>query len=445
MQADYDVIVVGAGFAGVTAARECAARGLRTLVLEGRDRIGGRTYTDYFADGTPVDLGGTYVHWTQPHVWAEIVRYGLTDQVKPGGAKSDWWVTYRDGAPHWDNDFSTFAAGATASDKVLAHSSTVFPVPPLPLTERAAVEAVDGISMADRIAQVDLTPDERAYAEGFLSGMTGQPPETASYSGLLRWFAMGGDNFTDFHDMIFGWKLRCGTAGLLRAMLADGGAELRLRSRVSAIDSSDDGVTVTVDGQQLTARSVVVATSPQGWRYLDFTPPLPTEQAALVNEGMQIGTAAKAAARIKGEKRCFSFTGDETVPMMMYTDRFVGPDEQIVTIFPQSLPDDTDSQYVSVTRWIESALPGVKVLDLCIGVHGGDDPMSGGPGFLRMGQLTKYEPHRMTNLDDRVFFASAEIAEHFHGFIDGAVESGLRAARKVRTQLASESETETPR
>ena len=45
MSHDYDVIVVGAGFAGATAARECATRGLRTLVLEGRDRVGGRTWT----------------------------------------------------------------------------------------------------------------------------------------------------------------------------------------------------------------------------------------------------------------------------------------------------------------------------------------------------------------------------------------------------------------
>jgi len=40
----YDVIVVGGGFAGVTAARECALQGRRTLLLEARDRLGGRTH-----------------------------------------------------------------------------------------------------------------------------------------------------------------------------------------------------------------------------------------------------------------------------------------------------------------------------------------------------------------------------------------------------------------
>ena len=73
---DYDAIVLGAGFAGVTAARELRAKGLRVLLLEARPRIGGRTFTSEIG-GHQVELGGAFVHWTQPHVWAEITRYGL--------------------------------------------------------------------------------------------------------------------------------------------------------------------------------------------------------------------------------------------------------------------------------------------------------------------------------------------------------------------------------
>ena len=86
----YDVIVVGAGFAGATAARECATRGLRTLVLEGRDRIGGRTWTKTFSDGEIVDVGGHFVHWFQPHVWAEITRYGLEREIIDAAEGIEW-------------------------------------------------------------------------------------------------------------------------------------------------------------------------------------------------------------------------------------------------------------------------------------------------------------------------------------------------------------------
>ena len=71
-----DVIVIGGGFAGLTAARELRHAGLDVLLLEARERIGGRTMTTEMS-GHTVELGGTCVHWYQPHVWAELTRYGI--------------------------------------------------------------------------------------------------------------------------------------------------------------------------------------------------------------------------------------------------------------------------------------------------------------------------------------------------------------------------------
>ena len=64
--ADADVVVIGAGFAGLVAARELGRAGLDVLVLEARDRVGGRTWTDRRL-GHDLELGGTWVHWVQPH------------------------------------------------------------------------------------------------------------------------------------------------------------------------------------------------------------------------------------------------------------------------------------------------------------------------------------------------------------------------------------------
>ena len=60
----YDVIVVGVGYCGLTAARNAAAEGLKVLLLEGRDRIGGRSWSSNI-DGYPFEMGGTWVHWGQ--------------------------------------------------------------------------------------------------------------------------------------------------------------------------------------------------------------------------------------------------------------------------------------------------------------------------------------------------------------------------------------------
>lgn len=66
------VVVIGAGFAGLTAARELQTAGIDYVVLEATNRIGGRAYTEERM-GRPLELGATWVHWFQAHIWTEIM------------------------------------------------------------------------------------------------------------------------------------------------------------------------------------------------------------------------------------------------------------------------------------------------------------------------------------------------------------------------------------
>jgi monoamine oxidase len=77
----YDVVVIGAGYCGLTAARNAAIEGLRVLLLEGRDRIGGRSWSSNIG-GYPFEMGGTWVHWGQSNVWREILRYKMANDVE---------------------------------------------------------------------------------------------------------------------------------------------------------------------------------------------------------------------------------------------------------------------------------------------------------------------------------------------------------------------------
>jgi monoamine oxidase len=85
----YDVVVIGGGFAGVTAAREAALQGRSVLLLEARDRLGGRTWTAPW-NGLEIEYGGGWVHWHQPHTWSEITRAGLQVELSDDAELAAW-------------------------------------------------------------------------------------------------------------------------------------------------------------------------------------------------------------------------------------------------------------------------------------------------------------------------------------------------------------------
>ncbi|MFE1150928.1 flavin monoamine oxidase family protein, partial [Streptomyces albidoflavus] len=81
---ECDVVVVGAGFAGLSAADALVRVGLSVRLLEARPRVGGRALTRFLADGTQLDLGGQWIGPTQRHMADLVHRHAVRTYPTPG-------------------------------------------------------------------------------------------------------------------------------------------------------------------------------------------------------------------------------------------------------------------------------------------------------------------------------------------------------------------------
>ena len=153
----HDVIVIGGGLAGVTTARETTLGGLGTLLLEARDRLGGRTWT-YRWNDTDIELGGGWVHWHQPHVWSEITRAGLSVERGTDAQVSGWFVgkerrtgTLEERDEIAERGWNQFVDGVREA----------LPLPHDPLFMSDLLARFDERTIAERVNDLDLDEEER--------------------------------------------------------------------------------------------------------------------------------------------------------------------------------------------------------------------------------------------------------------------------------------------
>ena len=142
-----DAIVIGGGFAGVAAARELTIAGLDCTLIEARDRLGGRTwYSDW--DGEDIELGGGWVHWHQPHAWAELTRAGQGIGKSAEAELVSWNVAgERRSGPMDDRHVIALRAW----DRFVAPAPQMLPRAHDPLFALDALAPMDALTIAARL------------------------------------------------------------------------------------------------------------------------------------------------------------------------------------------------------------------------------------------------------------------------------------------------------
>lgn len=287
---DRRVLIVGAGLAGMTLALDLIDAGRPVVVIEARDRVGGRVLTHHFDDTMHAELGGESIDDNHHDLLALVERFGLATERRPLQKPYDSTVYY-EGQREPVATFLLRHGGQTATDylgffdALDAVSAGVDPEHP----ELAANAAeLDRRSLDSFIASLGMVPEAEFLVRlDFRGGYNAEASELS-----LLFIAQQNNGESPGELGVESMRIQGGNSGLTAALSRALGDHIVLASPVDEVRVDDLGASVRSGTTTWEGSHVVLAAPLMALRSVTFSPPLPAAADALVH-GLDLGPAAK--------------------------------------------------------------------------------------------------------------------------------------------------------
>ena len=454
-----DVVVVGAGLAGLTAAREVRRGGKSVLVLEAARRAGGRVWSHPLGGGEVSERGGTFVGPTQDHMINLAKAYGIetfptynegNNVAYIEGDRVEWSDTGPTGtAPPDPAILPELAATVALLDEMSKEVSVDAP------WEAAKALEYDGQTLETWIRDNSATPRFRSLIPLATRPIFGTEPRDLSLLFVLFYIAASGD---ETHAGTFerNFNTRNGaqesrfvgsTSAVVERMAKELGRRLLLRHPVRRIAQGRGGVRVETDKLTVRAQRVIVAVPPAMAGRIEYRPALPFLRDQLTQR-MGQGTLTKVSASYeKPFWRDGGYTGTALSSTGFVSATFDGspPDGGPGVVFG-FVGGDKAREYERLSKderrarilaefaefWGAEAETPQEFWDTRwpaqrwnrggpVGIHGPGSLVANGPALRAP--------------VGRLHWAGTETSTFWNGYMDGAVRSGERAAAEVLAEL----------
>ena len=416
-----DVIVVGAGLAGLVAARRLREAGRSALVLEARDRVGGRTWSAPFAEvGLRVDLGAEFVSPREHTAYAaELSRYRHAT-VGIGQGENRWRLP---GMPVTRDEPLD-----PAEQEVLAKVLTAMNADASRIDFDRPDWHVDAGDLDIPFTEYLSAICSNERVAGWVLAVTGDlmGAHEAEYSALHLLHEFTGYGSFDAISDNDSQRVPSGTDAVARSIAADLDGAVSLGQEVTAVAVSEDAVAVsTASGRQYAARAVIVAVPVNCLDAMAFSP-------ALELPGPHAGRAVKIWTHAEGVPADATSSGwpgtSSTYAVSAGTD---GTDVALASF--QVREGSAEAQTAALAADLAATYPEATFHehfwhDWCA------DPYARGTwGSARPGQLAQW--YSLAEHAGPLFFAGSDISRRWSGWMDGAVTSGADTADRVLAHL----------
>jgi monoamine oxidase len=294
---ESDVVVIGAGLAGLTAARELAARGASVVVVEARDRVGGRILNHELGDGKVVEVGGQWIGPTPARLAALARQLGVG--TFPTYAEGENVIEYRGRLRRYRGEIPRINP-AVLMDVERAQRRLNRLARRVPLEapwEAPGAERLDGQTAASWLRRNLVTGGGRMLLELGIEAVWAAQPEDLSLLHVLFYIHSAGSLDLLFETEGGAQQDRfVGGSQLIALRMAEElGERVVLGAPVRRIEHGADGVTVYADGALARGKQVLLAIAPTLAGRIGYDPPLSGYRDQLTQR-MPMGTVVKCMA-----------------------------------------------------------------------------------------------------------------------------------------------------